>query len=630
MVAMGPRQYSIGITLLIVLTLLPFGASVGPQHASTLKTPPSWTIMVYMAADFLPDLPWRDNINQMEAANQAPGTNIIVLVDPLGSNDSMLLQIEHDDGTQGDAIISPRVNDSGAVIPSNGTVNMGSPDTLRSFIRFAATNFTADHLVLIMWGHAGGWYGLCPDGSDILTLPEFGQALSGAISDIDRTLDIIGIDSCSEATVETLYEVHPYADYLVASEKNIPNEGFPYTPILNRLSSSPGQTPLAFASGLVHDYIDWSRYNSSISASMGVFNLTRMGDLKTNLDQLARTGAKYDSLFHESLNDAFASAQYYGEPWNADLGDLLGRLLDKPLPPDIHKAVVDTMLSYLEVRSDFKKFDLENPSDGEHVARATGAVIYAPTSVSADDEYVNLSLAKGPWYLFGRLARNAGPTNHSSQVPALTYTYNENWQPVSMTLTWPGQYDSSDASVFREEAGGLSYINSTVSSGNRTTINGEGYLTISANAINGNVSQAHAAIRVTLSGRTEIKVQIVENGKNSARDLDVRLTTKNSTFDNAAVSGALRFSLDVPSQVEIGDTVHVQIVDRKSGIVLGDALAVIEANETAITVEVHQAPQKEMPTSATLLVALLPGLLILLFDLQLYLGDKKKGRKPAR
>lgn len=628
---MAPRQSCIVIGLLLVLTLSPFGASVGPQHASILKTPPSWTIMVYMAADFLPDLPWRDNINQMEAANQAPGTNIIVLVDPLGSNDSMLLQIEHDDGTHGDAIISPRVNDSGAVIPSNGTVNMGSPDTLRSFINFTATSFISDHLILIMWGHAGGWYGLCPDGSDILTLPEFGQALAEATSDISRTLDMIGIDSCSEATVEMLYEVDPYADYLVASEKNIPNEGFPYTPILNRLSSRPGQTPLAFASGLVQDYIDWSRYNSSVSASIAVFNLTRMGDLRTDLYQLASIGAKYDSLFHESLNDAFASAQYYDEPWNADLGDLLGRLLDKPLPPDLHKAVIDTMLSYLEVRSDFRKLDIENPSDSAHVVRATGAVIYAPTTGAPDETYVNLQLAKGPWYLFGRLARSAGPTNYSSQVPALAYIdENGDGQPDSVTLTWPGQYDRSEASWFREEAGGLTYISSTSSSGNQTTISGEGYLTISANAINGTVAQAHATVRLTLFGQTEIKVQIVENGKNSTRDLDVRVITKNSTYDNAAVSGTLALSLAVPTEVEIGDTIHVQVVDRRSGTVLGDALAVVETNLTAITIEVHQAPQKEMPTSATLLIALLPGLLILLFDLQLYLGDKKKGRKPAR
>jgi hypothetical protein len=630
MVAMAPRQYFIVITLLLILLLSPIGASSGQQHASILKSPPRWTIMVYMAGNFLPDLPWRDNINQMEAANQAPGTKVIVLVDPLGSNGSMLLQIEHDDGTHGDAIISPRVNDSGAVIPSNGTVNMGSPDTLRSFIEFSASNFSSDYLVLIMWGHAGGWFGLCPDGQDILTLPEFGDALAGATSEIGRTLDLIGIDSCSEASVEMLYEVHPYADYLVASEKNIPNEGFPYTPILDRLSSNPGQKPSGFASGLVQDYIDWSRYNSSISASMGVFNLTRMSGLKTNLDQLARIGAKYDSLFHQALNDAFASAQNYTEPWNNDFGDLLGRLLEKPLPPDIHKAVTDTILSYLEVRSDFKKLDLENPLDGEHLARATGAAIYAPTTVFPDETYVKLKLATGPWYLFARLARHAGLTNFSSQVPVLAYNYNENGQPVSVTLTWPGQYESSDASVFREEAGGLSYINSITSVGNHTTISGEGYLTISANAINGTVAQAHATIRVTLFGRAEVNVQVVENGKKSIRDLDIRVTTKNSTIDNAAVSGALRFSLSVPSQVEIGDTVHVQVVDHKSGVVLGDALAVVKANITAITVELHHPPQKELPSSVTLLTALLPGFLILLFDLQLYIGDKKKGRKPAR
>ena len=628
---MAPRQFCIVIALLLVLTLSPLGVSIGQQHASTLKTPSSWTIMVYMADDYPPDLPWRDNINQMEAANQAPGTNIIVLVDPLGSNDSQLLRIEHDNGTHGDAIISPRVNDSGAVIPSNGTVNMGSPDTLSSFIRFAATNFTADHLVLIMWGHAGGWFGLCPDGPDILTLPEFGQALAGATSDIGRTLDLIGIDACGEATVEMLYEVHPYADYLIASEKNIPNEGLPYTPILDRLSSNPAQTSLTFASGIAQDYIDWSRYNSSISASMGVFNLTRMGDLKANLDWMAHIGAKYDSLFHQSLNDAFASAQNYTEPWNNDFGDLLGRLLDKPLPPDMHKAAIDTMLSYLEVRSDFKKFDLENPLDGEHVALATGAVIYAPTTVFPDETYVNLRLADGPWYLFGRLARNAGPTNDSSIIPILGYEdVDGDGQPDSVTVQWPGQYESTEVSVFSEEASGLSYWGFLSSQNNYMSIRGEGYLTISANAINGSVAQAHATIRVTLFGRTEMKVQIVENGENSTRDFDVRVTAKNSTLVYRVPSGTLRFNLSVPSQVGIGDVVRVQVLDHQSGEVLGDTRAVVDVRGTSITVDVHHAPQKGLPISATLLVAMLPGLLILLFDLQLYLGDKKKGKKPAR
>ena len=93
MVAMVSRHYYIVFVILIALTLSPFGATVGSQHASTLKTPSTWTIMVYMADNYVPGLPWQDNINQMEAANQSPGSNIVVLVHPLGSNDSMLLQI---------------------------------------------------------------------------------------------------------------------------------------------------------------------------------------------------------------------------------------------------------------------------------------------------------------------------------------------------------------------------------------------------------------------------------------------------------------------------------------------------------------------------------------------------------
>jgi hypothetical protein len=630
MVAMGPRQYSVVVALLFVLILSPFGASIGPQRGSVLKTPPTWTIMVYMADDFHPDLPWQENINQMEAALQAPGTNIIVLVDPLVGNGSMLLRIEHDNDTQGSAIISPQVDDSGAVIPPNGTVDMGSPDTLRSFIRFSATNFIADHLVLIMWGHAGGWFGLCPDGQDILTLPEFGEALEEATADISRNLDLIGIDACGEATIEMLYEVYPYADYLVASEKNIPNEGFPYTPILNRLSAYTAQTPVSFAAGLVQDFIDWSRFNSSISASLAVFNLTRMADLKTDLDQLARIGAKYDSLFHESLNDAFASAQTYTEPWNVDLGDLLGRLLNEPLPPDIQRAAMDTMLSYLYVLSDSRKLELENPSDGEHVARATGAVIYAPATGFPDETYVELTLASGPWYQFGRLARHTAPTNYSSQVPSLEYGDSDgDGQPDSVTLTWPGSYESSEASVFSEEGGGLTLIDRTSSLGNRTTFSGEGYLTISANALNGNVAGAHATIRVTLFGRTEIRIQIVEGGRNSTRDTDIRITAKNSTHNKVALSGALRFNLSVPVQVAIGDTIRVEAVDNRTGVVLGEGLALVDANGTAITIEVHRAPQEELPFLALLLLSLLPGLLMLLFDAQLYLGDKKS-RKRAR
>ena len=94
---------------------------------------PEWTVMVYMAADSEPALPWEEDINEMEEAGLTDWMNVIVLVDPLGSGDSMILDIVGDDGPY---IVSAEVNDSLEVIPADGEVDMTSPGTLSDFITF--------------------------------------------------------------------------------------------------------------------------------------------------------------------------------------------------------------------------------------------------------------------------------------------------------------------------------------------------------------------------------------------------------------------------------------------------------------------------------------------------------------
>src|SRR5512136_1192232 len=169
---------------LLVISAVPVGAN---HNISTQSSHMRWTIMMYMADDYPPDLPWSDNIHQMEAANQTDGTNVIALVDPLGAGNSKLLKVEH-----GGAVA---VSDSFAVIPPSGEVNMATPNTLNSFIRFSATNYPADRYVLILWGHGAGWVGMCPDGTDILTLGELRDALSSATGSMGRPLDLVGVDS---------------------------------------------------------------------------------------------------------------------------------------------------------------------------------------------------------------------------------------------------------------------------------------------------------------------------------------------------------------------------------------------------------------------------------------------------
>src|SRR4030065_734136 len=68
------------ILLACIVVLLVTSAMLGTAGRSS-GADTSWTVMVYMANDSTSPLPSGDNINAMEAAQQAPGTSILVLLD---------------------------------------------------------------------------------------------------------------------------------------------------------------------------------------------------------------------------------------------------------------------------------------------------------------------------------------------------------------------------------------------------------------------------------------------------------------------------------------------------------------------------------------------------------------------
>ncbi len=630
MVLMRPGQCTVAIVIVGILCL----ALVPPPetHTATIKkTPPSWTIMVYMADDYPPALPWQENVNQMEAANQAGGTNVVVLVDPLGTDSPMLLHIQHDEDPT--TITSPHLNDSGAVIPTNGSFDMGAPQTLRAFINYSAGLYSAERYVLVMWGHAGGWrYGLCPDGTDILSLPEFASALAGATTDIQRKLDMVVIDSCGEASMEMLSEIHPYVDYFVGSEKNIPSAGLPYKPILNRLAANVAQTTGQFSAGIVDDFIDWSRYNSTISAAMAAFNLSRVGALENQLESFSSMGAAYDSLFHDKIHDALNSTYAYTEEWNVDLGDLLGQLLLQALPPELHLSAIQLSRAYADTIVRLGKLDVAWPDDGEYVARASGIVIYAPTAAWPDEGYADLTIASGPWYLFGRLARASGPTNYSSLTPKITMN-GAGGSFDSATITWPGAFEQNWVYVFREESSGIVYIGYIETRGNSTTVNsvpfGAGHLMLSASAMMGGIPQAQKTLHVVLSGEVQLIISVTDNGKAPAGNLDVKIEVGNSTFSASAVNGICNVTLAIPAQAQPGDLVRVQVLDRGSGEVIGEASTILAEGSNTVSIQTYALPPRTTPATFNLAVAMLPGILILIFDLQLYVSDKKKRRRAG-
>ncbi len=117
--------------------------------------------------------------------------------------------------------------------------SMASPLTLTDFIRWSAERFPAKKYALVLWDHGGGSkVGLFVDeifDGDVLRLYE----LDSALEDSGVHLELLLIDACLMANIETVWAVEDYANWLVASEEMVPGEGTAVRDWLQQLYCCP-------------------------------------------------------------------------------------------------------------------------------------------------------------------------------------------------------------------------------------------------------------------------------------------------------------------------------------------------------------------------------------------------------
>ena len=116
------------------------------------------------------------------------------------------------------------------------------------------------------------------------------------------------------ATIETAYELRNIADVLVASEETEPGDGWPYDTILSALTQNPSMTAADLGTTIVQKYADY--YGSSGSETMAAIDLTKVGDLASALDQLAKelangmTGSSTSQTFTGTVSQGYDSQRH--------------------------------------------------------------------------------------------------------------------------------------------------------------------------------------------------------------------------------------------------------------------------------------------------------------------------------
>lgn len=395
-------KYAI-IFVLIILSISLTGCFLFPPIDNTAE----WTVMVYLDADNNLESAGIDDINEMETVGSTSDVNIVVQLDRVpysvlnSNNEGYADDISNGDWTNTRRYFITQDYDPSTInsqlIINLSEQNMGNPQTLISFAKWAVSNYPAKKYLLVIWNHGGGFRstGLAKDiawddtsGGDKITMSELEYALSSISIKMGKNIDIVGMDACFMAMTEVAYQIKESTDILVTSEETVPNDGWPYDSILAQLVANSIITPQQLATTIVDKYID--SYIGSNSATQSVIDLSYMDTLAAQLSNLAL------SIMNDSLTpkanyiDASIHAQYYMDYDFIDLYSFCYKIL-----PYSYSSEVKSIAS--AIQQTLNSSILSSHYYGYELNRSRGLSIYFPYQYY-DNYYDNTNFAQDTFW----------------------------------------------------------------------------------------------------------------------------------------------------------------------------------------------------------------------------------------
>ncbi len=353
----------------------------------TIKT--KWTFMIYMDGDNSLD-PYTDyDLNEMERVGSSNDVNIVV---------------EKDDyGPAGRYFIKPYEEE---LLENLGEVDMGDSQTLINFGLWTIENFPADHYVLVLWNHGGGFKrafdistlilkDICEDtssGGDAITMSELRNALSAISQRLGHKIDIVGMDACLMGMLEVAYEIKDFTDFMVASENTEPGDGWPYDKVLEVLINNPDISPENFAKEIVEKFI--SSYSSFDEATQSAIDLSQIGNLTLATDKLAKClinelNNDPDTLTSIFQNNIFPIVQRFDDLGSYGIGSEDSYVDLFHLAYLINQNIGNCSQEAEEVINTFNATIIASNNTGPPVENAYGLSIWLPPDIYTYQDYAD-------------------------------------------------------------------------------------------------------------------------------------------------------------------------------------------------------------------------------------------------
>ncbi|HEY7029576.1 MAG TPA: clostripain-related cysteine peptidase [Gemmatimonadales bacterium] len=458
-----------------------------------------WTVMVYMAADNSLAAQGVFDMDEMEAAGVTASVTTVVQAE---FSPDVIAQYNNCDAScfnrpnfntfryeitgQGNDVNGPN-----GPATDIGNVDMTSPTTLKNFINYAKATYPANHYLLVLWNHGGGYTGLIQDqtssGSGLMSVDELKTALTGS------GIDVLDFDMCLMAGYETLVKVGDLVSQVVFSEEVVPGAGNPYTSIIDGLQADPTMTPRE-ASQLIVDRFDASYQGDKASTTISAYD---MAQLPAFLSAVNDVGAELSAglpAVGTEVSQAAAASQKYTITELTDIGSFVDHLT----PLVAGQTQLLNKLAALKTAATAPAFRIASKArngvggQGEpDVSGSTGINIVLPSGVAPDVFNATGSRSLTAYHAaYNGLAWEAfisSYVNGGGQTPTATFDQGDGTQ-FEAYLVWDNNAIAAGADLdfWVLEPDGNLYIpylgsvspNGTFSSDSRDAgVNFEGYLT---------------------------------------------------------------------------------------------------------------------------------------------------------
>ena len=283
----------------------------------------SATVMVYMNGSDLETNAGEATTDIEEMISSGIGEKVNVIIQTMGTKEWQNYDISSKSAQ------TYKIEEGGlSLVRDNlGQLDCTAEGTLSEFIGFCKNNYPADRYIIVFWDHGGGpVYGFGYDEWQYdeeagLTISEMASAFS---KNSDIHFDIIGMDCCIMASMETCYAFAPYCKYALLSEDFESGLGWSYKGWMNALEKDPGISTPLLGKYIVDDVITDNENNfGGDSACIGLFNVSTAKDLFNawkayaykNEDVLLNTN-------YSRMHKAKGRSRNFWDFWGFDVSDV--------------------------------------------------------------------------------------------------------------------------------------------------------------------------------------------------------------------------------------------------------------------------------------------------------------------